>query len=273
MKMAKSFFQYIKGKYELLSLKKYTTLAGTLVFFLIMSIMPLAFWLTLVIGKLPINVEKILSLSVFESVEKVLNYVREEANNATTGASLILIFTTLYSASNLFYQMRRSGEIIYDYHHKQEGLRIRFSALILLIIVMAVAVIGLLLFALGSFLFAKILSSTLEKILDYLLLIALAYLLAVLLNMYICPYKEKIRSFLPGATITVVAWVLAVLGFSIYLKIGSMSKLYGALSTVIVFLLWLYVLMICFMIGVIFNSEKILLKRERKRVKASLHKN
>ena len=95
----------------------------------------------------------------------------------------------------------------------------------------------------------------------------------VLLNMYICPYKEKIRSFLPGATITVVAWVLAVLGFSIYLKIGSMSKLYGALSTVIVFLLWLYVLMICFMIGVIFNSEKILLKRERKRVKTSLHKN
>ena len=71
MKMAKSFFQYIKGKYELLSLKKYTTLAGTLVFFLIMSIMPLAFWLTLVIGKLPIDVGKILSLSVFESVEKV----------------------------------------------------------------------------------------------------------------------------------------------------------------------------------------------------------
>ena len=137
---------------------------------------------------------------------------------------------------------------------------------------MAVAVVGLLLFALGSFLFAKILSSTLEKFLDYLLLITMAYLLAVLLNMYICPYKEKIRSFLPGATITVVAWVLAVMGFSVYLKIGSMSKLYGALSTVIVFLLWLYVLMICFMIGVIFNSEKIILKRGSKRAKASLHK-
>ena len=273
MRYAKKIYRYIKGKYELLSLKKYTTLAGKLVFFLIMSIMPLAFWLTLVIGKLPIDVGKILSLSVFESVEKVLSYVREEANNATTGASLILVFTTLYSASNLFYQMRRSGEIIYEYHYKQEGLRIRFSALILLIIVMAVAVVGLLLFALGSFLFAKILSSTLERILDYLLLVAMAYLLAILLNMYICPYKEKIRSFLPGATITVIAWALAVIGFSVYLKIGSMSKLYGALSTVIVFLLWLYVLMICFMIGVIFNSEKIILKRVRKGVRPLCIKN
>ena len=154
-----------------------------------------------------------------------------------------------------------------------EELVVKKNISFFLIIVMAVAVVGLLLFALGSFLFAKILSSTLERILDYLLLVAMAYLLAILLNMYICPYKEKIRSFLPGATITVIAWALAVIGFSVYLKIGSMSKLYGALSTVIVFLLWLYVLMICFMIGVIFNSEKIIIKRVRKGVRPLCIKN
>ena len=230
--------------------------------------MPLSFWLTLVIGRLPIDTEKILSLSVFSSVKNVLQYVQEEASNATAGASLILIFTTLYSSSNLFYQMRRSGEIIYDYQYQKKSLRIRFGALILLIIVMAAAVVGLLLFALGSFLFAQILSSAWQKFADYLLLIGMAYLLAILLNMYICPYKEKIRSFLPGATVTVVAWIFAIIGFSTYLKISSMSKLYGALSTVIVFLLWLYVLMICFIVGVILNSEKIVLKRKRRRKNA-----
>lgn len=265
MKKAKRIYRYIKGKYELLSLKKYTTIAGTLVFFLIMSIMPLSFWLTLVVGKLPINLEKILSLSVFESVKNVLEYVQEEASNATAGASIVLLLTTLYSSSNLFYQMRRSGEIIYDYQYKKEGLRIRFGALMLLIIVMAILVIGLLLFAFGSLLFAKILPSAWEKFADYLLLISMAYLLAVLLNMYICPYKEGIRSFLPGATITVIAWIMAIVGFSVYLKISSMGKLYGALSVVIVFLLWLYLLMICFISGVIFNSEKILQKRKKQR--------
>ena len=267
MKKTQRIYNYIKGKYQLLSVKKYTTLAGTLVFFLIMSIMPLSFWLTLVIGKLPINVEKILSLSVFSSVEKVLVYVQQEASNATVGASLVLIFTTLYSSSNLFYQMRRSGEIIYDYQYKPEGFRVRVGALILLIIMMAVIVVGLLLFALGSFLFSKILSSAWEKVVDYLFLIAMAYLLAVLLNIYICPYKEKISSFLPGATITVAAWIVAIIGFSVYLRISTMSKLYGALSAIIIFMLWLYVLMICFIVGVIFNSEHILQKRRGKRGK------
>ena len=265
MKKAKKVYYYIRAKYELLTMKKYTTIAGTLVVFLIMSIMPLSFWLTLVVGRLPIDMGKILSLRVFGSVKNVLEYVRQEASNATAGASLILIFTTLYSATNLFYQMRRSGEIIYDYHRKKEGLRIRLSALILLIIVMAASVIFLLLFALGSFLFSRILPYRWERLVDYALLIVMAFLLSMLLNMYICPYKEKIGSFLPGATITVIAWIMAIIGFSAYLKISNMSKLYGALSTVIVFLLWLYVLMICFIVGVIFNSEKILSKRKKEK--------
>ena len=60
---------------------------------------------------------------------------------------------------------------------------------------------------------------------------------------------------------------MAIFGFSVYVQIGNMGKLYGALSIIIVFLLWLYVLMICFIIGVIINSEKIAkaYKQERKR--------
>ena len=72
------------------------------------------------------------------------------------------------------------------------------------------------------------------------------------------------RSFLLGTLITVVSWIGAVIGFSAYLNISNMSKLYGALSTVIVFLLWLYILMVCFIVGVILNSEKILKKHDKK---------
>ena len=75
--------------------------------------------------------------------------------------------------------------------------------------------------------------------------------------MYICPFKAKLRFFLPGTWVTLVSWTVAVVGFSVYLKIGNVSRLYGALSTLIVFLLWLYILMIGFIAGVIFNSDKI----------------
>jgi hypothetical protein len=77
-----------------------------------------------------------------------------------------------------------------------------------------------------------------------------------LLNIYICPFKRPIKNFLKGTSITVVAWAVAIVGFTIYLKISNVKRLYGALSTIIVFLLWLYMLMLGFIVGVIFNSEK-----------------
>jgi membrane protein len=133
-------------------------------------------------------------------------------------------------------------------------------------------IIFLLLFALGAFVFSRLLSSVWERILDYVLLAVLSFLLVMLLNVYICPYKVHFKRFLWGASITLVAWALAVFGFSVYIKISNVGRLYGALSAVIIFLLWLYVLMICFIVGVIINSEKITAEKraERKRKRNSV---
>lgn len=267
MNKLRIFYEYLKDKYRLLSLKKYTTLAGTLVFFFVLSILPLSFWLTLLLGKLPINTDELLSLPVFESVKNVFIYVKEEAERASTGASIILIFTTLYSSTNLFYQIRRSGEIIYDYHRENAGLKLRLGALILLIMVMGIVVAFLLVFAWGSFLFSLFFSRAWQLIADYVLIGVVAFFLILLLNVYICPYKASMRYFLSGTFITLSLWSVAVAGFSVYLQISNLSQLYGALSAVIVFLLWLYLLMVGFIVGVIWNSEKILIAKRQKRIK------
>jgi YihY family inner membrane protein len=267
MKDLRYAYRFIREKYTLLSVKKYTTIAGTLVFFLIMSIVPLSFWLSLLIGRLPIQTEKVLSLPVFDSVKDILSYVQNEAANATTGASIILIFTTLYSSTNLFYQMRRSGELIYDHPPEGHGLKIRLSALILLIVVMGMVIGFLLVYALGSFLFSRLLSKTWERVADYLLLAGVAFLLVLLLNIYVCPFKMKAGAFLPGTMVTVGAWAVAIVGFSLYLKVSNVRRLYGALSTLIVFLLWLYILMIGFIVGVILNSERIMKTHKKKKLR------
>lgn len=271
VKKLRSVYLYAKEKYALLALKKYTTIAGTLVFFLIMSIVPFSFWISLLIGKLPVDTEKILSLPVFDSVKNVLLYIQKEAENATASASIILVFTTLYSATNLFYQMRKSGEIIYDYRRETQGIRLRIGALILLIVVMASVVVFLLLFGLGSFLFSQLLTKAWEIVADYLLLAIIAFFLVLILNVYICPHKTSVKNFLSGTFLTVGLWTVAIVGFSVYLKIGNMGRLYGALSAIIVFLLWLYILMICFIVGVIFNSERVM-QAIKKNKKAKPHK-
>ena len=162
--------------------------------------------------------------------------------------------------------MRRSGEIVYDYHRKKQGLRLRLGALALMFVLMLTVVAFLLLFAVGTFLFSRYVSGVLERIADYGLLAVLSFLLVWLLNAYICPYKTPMKQFLPGTALTVGAWAVAVAGFTVYLKISNMDKLYGALSAIIVFLLWLYILMICFIVGVIFNSDRIKTERRAKKL-------
>lgn len=264
MKKLRSFFEWIKTKYDILSEKKYTTLAGTLVYFLIMSITPLAFWLTLLFGRLDDNARQLLELPVFESVKDILLFISEEATNATSGASLFLIATTLYSATNLFYHMRRSGEIIYAYKRRKHGLWVRLGALLSMFAMMFLFAIAAAIFTGGAFLFAKLFPKWLEICADYMLLLAVAFGAALLLNIYICPYRTKVRALLPGTLVTVGAWAIALVGFAVYLKLGNMRRLYGALSAIIAFMLWLYVLMICFLAGVIFNSQRVSPKESKK---------
>lgn len=260
-------YLFLRSKYRLLSVKKYTTLAGTLVFFLVMSILPLTFWLTLIVGKLPVDTGRIFSLPVFASVKNVLGYVQKEAESATAGASIVLLITTLYSATNFFYQMRRSGELIYGYNRQRQGWKLRLGALALMFLVMLLVLAFVLIFGLGTFIFSRFLSKGAEVIADYLLLILLSFALVLLLNMYICPYKMPAGYFLPGTALTVGAWTVAVIGFALYLRVSNMEKLYGALSTVIVFLLWLYMLTVCFVSGAILNGEKIIKIRAHKKGK------
>jgi uncharacterized BrkB/YihY/UPF0761 family membrane protein len=256
--------RFVKNKYDLLAEKKYTTIAGTLVFFLIMSIVPLGFWLTLLFGKLELDAESFLSSPAFDSVRNILLYIREEAAGAAAGASVFLIGTTLYSATNLFYHMRRSGEIIYEYRRKKHGALVRLGALIQLFFVMFSVALSAALLAGGSFLFSRLFSFWLQTLLDDSLTFVVSFFLVWLLNGYICPYKVKARELIFGTVTTVAAWAAALIGFKIYLRFGNLNKLYGALSAVIAFMLWLYILMICFVAGVIFNSDKIVARESKK---------
>lgn len=243
----------VKGAFSYLSSKKYTTIAGTFSFFLIMSLVPFVFWLTLLFGNFDWNYDKIFDLAVFAGIRNVLQYFLDAARGATAGASVILAVTALYSSTNLFYHMRRCGEIVYDYRRRKSGVLVRFSALVLMFVVM------LLLFAeVGIFLFfggvvRKMFHTVFAQIAVYALLAALAFIQVLILNLYICPYRVGIRDVAWGSLLTVLMGGIASFGFSLYLNFGNMEQLYGTITLLIVFLLWVYLIMICFVSGIVFN--------------------
>ena len=258
-----------RAAYGYLASKKYTTLAGTMAFFLVLSIVPFLFWLTLIFGRLNIDYDQIFELEIFAGIKEFLFYLRDSAKSATVGASVVLLATTLYSSTNLFYHMRRSGEIIYDYKRKKGGIVLRFSALVLIFVVMILLLAEAIVFLLCNALLRRAFPSFLAQLGVYAILGVLAFLFIVILNLYVCPYRVGFSNVVWGSLLTLLMGGIASFGFTIYLTFGSVERLYGAVALFIVFLLWLYVLMICFVTGVILNCyligrDKKIKKRHKK---------
>ena len=251
----------VRAAFDYLSSKKYTTLAGTMAFFLVMSVVPFLFWLTLLFGRLHIDYEPILELEFFADFKEIILYFRDAAESATAGASVVLLATTLYSSTNLFFHMRRSGEIIYECRRKKAALLVRLSALALIFAVMLLMLAGVSLFLLGSALLPRILPSFAAQTAVYALFAAVVFALLLLLNVYICPYRVGAGDVVWGSLLTLLLGGIASFGFSVYVRFSSFEKLYGAAVFLILFLLWLYVLMTCFVVGVILNCY--LLERDK----------
>lgn len=258
-------FHKVRRAWGILSAHKFTTIAGTLVFFLIMSFVPLTFWLTLLIGGAGIDTDVLLDLELFDWARELLTFFKNNAEGATVGVSVLLLATTLWSSSSFFYHLRRSGEIIYGYTRTKEGWRVRLSAAVLTVLVV------LFLAGAGALLvFSRLLTRSLPDWLSlpviYSLILVFGFFAAWMLNGYVCPYRCSPIEIALGSFLTALAWLFASAAFSVYLSFVNPEKLYGALSVFIIFLLWLYWLMICFTSGVIFNCHMLEKRQYRHKI-------
>lgn len=244
----------LKRAYGVLAAHKYTTVAGTLVFFLIMSMVPFLFWLALLFGRTGLDAERILELELFGWAKDLLVFFKENAEGATSGAGIFFLATTLWSSTGFFYHLRRSGEIIYRYQRQKHGWKVRLSAVALTFCVLLFfAVAGALL--VGASYLSRSLPSWLFYLAVYSLILLIGFFTAWILNAYICPYRCKPTDIALGSLFTAIAWFVASAAFAVYLRFANPERLYGALSLFIVFLLWLYWMMICFSSGAIYNCR------------------
>lgn len=259
------FINKAKGEYAYLKSKKYSTAAGALVYFFVMSVVPLVFWLSLLFGRaIGENYGAILDLKIFSGFDKLITYIIDSASAAAGDAGIILPVTTLYSSTSLFYHFRRVGEIVYG-TGGGNGIKVRLSALALMFLVITAMAVIIAAFSTAYYIIYKHVGGLTAKIALYAFLFAAAFLFAVILNLYICPFRLKIADVLAGSGITTLLWAVSAAAFVVYLFFADAEKLYGAVSAVIVFLLWLYVMMNCFVIGAVFISARV--KKSEKEIK------
>lgn len=240
--------------------------AAHVVFFVIVSFFPFIMFFFTLLGYTPLTQDNILHLLetvVPGGISDVLGTWINEAYRQSSGTILsITVITTLWSGSKGFMGITYGLDKIYGVKNRRNWLVNRFSSLMYTVAFAAILLISLIvlvygnqiLIAIDSFfsietpLFIGIFS--LRSILGF----TIFFLFFLLMYMFIPDRKPKFKEEVPGALFTSVLWILFSYLFSIYVDyFTNFSSVYGSLTYIVLFMLWMYVCMDILFLGALIN--------------------
>jgi membrane protein len=174
---------------------------------------------------------------------------------------VISILAALWSASGGVGQLITAVNSAYDEEETRGFVKRKLLALgmTLAAVVFMVIMIGLV--AVAPAVLDNLVSSgptrwLFEAVRWVLLVILVSLALAVLYRFAPDRDAPKVRWVSTGAIIATVVWVIASIGFTVYVSsFGSYAKTYGALAGVVVLLLWLWITCYAILLGAEVNAE------------------
>jgi membrane protein len=200
-------------------------------------------------------------------VRSVLQQVLTDASHRGTAglAGLIGLAVALWSASGYIAAFMRASNAIYEVGEGRpvwKTIPIRLGVtivMVVLILVSAVIVVvsGPIAQDVGKALGVGHAAVLTFDIVKWPLLIVIVGLMLAILY-YASPNAKQpgIQWVSPGGLLAVIIWVVASVGFALYVaNFGSYNKTYGSLATVVIFLVWLWITNIAILLGCEFNAE------------------
>ncbi len=250
----------ITGFSEILRKKRLTTVAGAWVFYFLTSVIPIVFLAITAFGVFGVNFSMEFVSRLPDELRPAGEAIISTAENASKGATALFIFTVFFSSSALLNQMSKDGDFILGNgkKHKRGVLR-RLWAITAMISIFLVFLGVAFLTAFGNTLInKKYFSGKREMFLTLMIftaVIVFGYFIIIMLNRFISPVKLKFKVNAIGSLCSLFIIVLGTIGFVLYLRFfNSYNAFYGSLATIIVFLLWAYILMVGLVFGTIVNA-------------------
>ena len=250
--MVKGIIKNIRKKYNIISDKRYQTISGSISFFFILSIIPFLFIMSLILNFLNININ-IESNIIPENIISILKYVFNIQRDNITSYSIFLVIIALYTSSKILFQITECGEIIYK-KKKEKFIKKRIITILEVFILMIVLVSIIILNIIGNKYLYKIVDGLFIIVFKYFLSVLFPLLLIYILNIFVSPIKLNFKDLYKGVLFTFIYWFISTILFNIYyMYFSNLEVFYGALSLIIVSLLYIYILSIGLVIGFIIN--------------------
>jgi membrane protein len=200
-----------------------------------------------------------LSPETAKLIGQQIQQVTSSAGGALGFATILGILTALWSASSGMKALITGVNLAYD---EPEGRKfVKLRGLSILMTLGAMVLLGVALALIVGF---PAVPDSWPTVLQWAAAILRFVLLAVLLMAGLAalyryaPDRDKPRwSWAsPGSVVATVLWVLASVGFSVYVNaFGNYNKTYGALAGIIILMFWLYLTAFVVLVGAELNAE------------------
>lgn len=249
--------KYLSSAYELFNTNNISMLPAYIAFFTLWSIVPLIIlWDTLekfvpkILGEQSINNQTLVDAVDFMNVDYSIS-----------DGGIVLIILIIYLSSKPFMSIISASNYIYNITDTNI-LKSKLKSIILSLLLIFTIILLLIIPVLGE----KILM-ILEKTFTSLNIvdtanifkwpITIVYLLVVLSIIYSFSPNEriKLKYFLPGTIFATVGWLVATYLYSIYVnEFANYHKIYSSFTSVIILMIWLYLISYILIIGLVINA-------------------
>ena len=188
----------------------------------------------------------------------------QEGHSAAGVLAIVGIALALWSTSSYVAAFMRAANAIYDVPEGRPAwktLPLRLGVTLLLMVLLAVSativvVTGSLARHVGQVLGIGSAAVTTWDIAKWPVLVILVCLMVAVLYWASPNAKQGLRSIIPGAVIAIGVWLAASGLFGVYVaNFGHYNKVYGAISGMIIFLIWLWLTNTAILLGAEFNAE------------------
>ena len=183
-------------------------------------------------------------------------------NAASSTVISITAITALWSAAKGFLAIMKGLNAVYEINETRNYFFLRAIAAFYTLIFAIMLLATMVLFVFGNRLYywieqkIPILMDTALVIISLRTILGLIVLITFFLIIYIVipNRKTKIMSELPGAMICAAGWMGFSYAFSYYIdNFSNYSSMYGSLTAIVLFMLWMYFCMYLLFLGAEFN--------------------
>lgn len=253
--------------------------AAGIAFNSLFSIFAILFLLSILLslfGASPLNLQILNNLAtglVPAKAQEFITEVLEQASQPVPRELLpVSLLFTLWTASNVVQALIHSLNRIYHLEDMRPFWRTRLIALAVVGLSSALLVFGFLLLVFGGELSGgieevrKVRHGIIEGILMFKQpLSVLVVFLGSLLIYWLAPsFRHQHRVAWPGAVTFTITWILATIGFNVYLReIAVYDQVYGPMATVVVVLVWVYLSSVLALFGGEVNAAVHRVRRDR----------